>query len=65
VQGIVSLAETLDLVVVAEGLEHPAQAEQLRNMDAHYGRGYRFSRPVTPDRFWAMLQDPGVLAAAA
>ncbi len=65
VQGIVSLAESLDLVVVAEGIEHPAQAEQLRAMRAHYGQGYLFSRPVAPDRFWALLQDPGALTLAA
>ena len=35
VQGIVSLAESLDLVVVVEGLEHPSQVEQVRAMRAH------------------------------
>jgi diguanylate cyclase (GGDEF)-like protein/PAS domain S-box-containing protein len=64
VQGIVSLAESLDLVVVAEGIEHPAQAEQLRAMRAHYGQGYLFSRPVAPEQMFALLQDPDVLAAA-
>jgi diguanylate cyclase (GGDEF)-like protein len=64
VQGIVSLAESLHLAVVAEGLEHPAQAEQLRAMRAHYGQGYLFSRPVSPDRMWDLLQDPDVLAVA-
>jgi diguanylate cyclase (GGDEF)-like protein/PAS domain S-box-containing protein len=65
VQGIVSLAESLNLVVVAEGIEHPAQAEQLRAMRAHYGQGYLFSPPVHPDRFRVLLQDPGALAVAA
>jgi diguanylate cyclase (GGDEF)-like protein/PAS domain S-box-containing protein len=65
VQGIVSLAETLNLVVVAEGIELPAQAEQLRAMRAHYGQGYLFSPPVAPERFWDLLQDPDALALAA
>ena len=65
VQGIVSLAESLNLVVVAEGIEHPAQAEALRAMRAHYGQGYLFSRPVAPERIWALLQDPDGLAVAA
>jgi diguanylate cyclase (GGDEF)-like protein/PAS domain S-box-containing protein len=65
VQGIVSLAETLNLVVVAEGIEHPAQAEQLRGMRAQYGQGYLFSPPVAPERLLMLLQDPGALAAAA
>jgi diguanylate cyclase (GGDEF)-like protein/PAS domain S-box-containing protein len=65
VQGIVSLAESLNLVVVAEGLEHLGQAEQLRGMRAHYGQGYLFSPPVAPERVWALLQEPGALAPAA
>jgi diguanylate cyclase (GGDEF)-like protein/PAS domain S-box-containing protein len=65
VKGIVSLAESLNLVVVVEGIEHAAQAEQLRAMRAHYGQGYLFSRPVAPEQMFAVLQDPDVLAAAA
>jgi diguanylate cyclase (GGDEF)-like protein/PAS domain S-box-containing protein len=65
VQGIVSLSESLNLVVVAEGIEHPAQAEQLGAMGARYGQGYLFSRPVAPERMWALLQDPDVSAIAA
>ena len=65
VQGIVSLAESLDLVVVVEGLEHPSQVEQVRAMRAHYGQGYLFSRPAAPERILALLQDPSVLTAAA
>jgi EAL domain-containing protein (putative c-di-GMP-specific phosphodiesterase class I) len=65
VRGIVTLAESLDLTVVAEGLEYPAQVEQIRGMRARHGQGYLFSRPVAPDRLWALLQDPAGLAAAA
>lgn len=65
VQGIVSLAETLNLVVVAEGIEHPTQAEELRGMRAQYGQGYLFSPPVAPERLLMLLQDPGALAVAA
>jgi EAL domain-containing protein (putative c-di-GMP-specific phosphodiesterase class I) len=39
VNGIVSLAESLNPAVVAEGIEHPAPAEQLRAIRARYGRG--------------------------
>jgi EAL domain-containing protein (putative c-di-GMP-specific phosphodiesterase class I) len=65
VQGIVSLSESLNLVVVAEGIEHPAQAEQLGAMGARYGQGYLFSRPAGPERMWALLQDPDASAIAA
>jgi diguanylate cyclase (GGDEF)-like protein/PAS domain S-box-containing protein len=64
VQGIVSLAESLSLMVVAEGLEHPAQAEQLRAMRAHYGQGFLFSRPVAPERIFELLHAPEALALA-
>jgi EAL domain-containing protein (putative c-di-GMP-specific phosphodiesterase class I) len=65
VQGIVSLAESLSLVVVAEGIEQPAQLEQLRAMRASYGQGYLFSPAVAPDRFFALVQDSEPLPLAA
>jgi diguanylate cyclase (GGDEF)-like protein/PAS domain S-box-containing protein len=65
VQGIVSLADSLDLDVVAEGIEHAAQAEQLRAMQASHGQGYMFSRPVAPERMGALLQDSSALPVAA
>ena len=52
-------------MVIAEGLEDPAQAEQLRDMRAAQGQGYLFSPPVDPDRLWELLQDPVALAVAA
>jgi EAL domain-containing protein (putative c-di-GMP-specific phosphodiesterase class I) len=58
----VSLAESLNLVVVAEGIELAAQAEQIRGMNARYGQGYLFSRPLAPERMLALLQDPGPAA---
>jgi predicted signal transduction protein with EAL and GGDEF domain len=65
VQGIVSLAGSLELDVVAEGIEHPAQADQLREMRTPHGQGYLFSRPVAPDRMWALLQAGALDALAA
>jgi EAL domain-containing protein (putative c-di-GMP-specific phosphodiesterase class I) len=65
VQGIVSLSESLNLVVVAEGIEHAAQAEQLGAMGARYGQGYLFSRPAGPEQMGALLQDPDASAIAA
>jgi EAL domain-containing protein (putative c-di-GMP-specific phosphodiesterase class I) len=31
---------------VAEGIEHPAQAERLRQMGCRFGQGYLFGRPA-------------------
>ena len=44
---IVSLAQSLQLEVVAEGIELQAQADELLAMGCALGQGYLFSRPVT------------------
>ncbi len=45
-EGILSLARALDLDVIAEGIETPAQAEHLRRMRCRLGQGYNFARPI-------------------
>jgi diguanylate cyclase (GGDEF)-like protein len=51
VETIVSLARTLDLIVVAEGIELEEHREALVAMGCPYGQGYLFSKPVTPQEF--------------
>ncbi|MET0422679.1 MAG: EAL domain-containing protein, partial [Actinoplanes sp.] len=46
VAGIVSLAQTLGLIVVAEGIEHPVHRELLARMGCPLGQGFLFSSPV-------------------
>jgi diguanylate cyclase (GGDEF)-like protein len=46
VQAILRLAESLGLSAVGEGIEHPAQAERLRQLGCRLGQGYLFGRPV-------------------
>ncbi len=46
VRTVISLAKTLGMVVVAEGIETVHQLHQLRVLDCEYGQGYLFSRPV-------------------
>lgn len=46
VRTIVTLAKTLRMEVVAEGIETEDQLMQLRWLDCRYGQGYYFSRPV-------------------
>jgi diguanylate cyclase (GGDEF)-like protein len=43
---IVSLAGSLGLDLVAEGIEHESQARQLRFLGCEYGQGYHLGRPV-------------------
>jgi diguanylate cyclase (GGDEF)-like protein len=49
VQAIVRLADSLDLAVVAEGIETQEHWEQLNQLNCQYGQGYFFSRPLTAD----------------
>jgi len=46
VRTILTLAENLQLEVVAEGIENGRQFEQLRKLGCHFGQGYLFSKPV-------------------
>jgi len=48
---VVALARTLDLEVVAEGVETQEQWDVLAVLGCHYGQGYLFSRPLPLDRF--------------
>ncbi|WP_175411441.1 EAL domain-containing protein [Streptomyces sp. TRM64462] len=50
VEGIVSLAHSLDLAVTVEGVETAAQAEQLRRIGCDTAQGWYYARPGAPDR---------------
>jgi diguanylate cyclase (GGDEF)-like protein len=43
---IVALGRTLDLRIVAEGIEQAEQLERLRRLGCEFGQGFLFSRPV-------------------
>jgi diguanylate cyclase (GGDEF)-like protein/PAS domain S-box-containing protein len=46
VRAIVALAHTLGMDVVAEGVETPAQADQLIALGCEYGQGFHYSKAV-------------------
>lgn len=46
VEGILRLADSLKLDVVAEGIETVSQRDLLQRMGCRYGQGYLFSRPL-------------------
>ena len=50
VEGIVSLAHSLDLTVTVEGVETGAQAEQLRVLGCDTAQGWYYARPGPPER---------------
>jgi diguanylate cyclase (GGDEF)-like protein/PAS domain S-box-containing protein len=63
VRGIVNLGESLNLEVVAEGIEEHEEAGELRAMSLRFGQGYLFSRPVDGEKMWTLLRDRASLRA--
>lgn len=53
VDAIITMAASLGMHVVAEGIEDFQQLVLLREMGCHYGQGYYFSRPVAAEDFTA------------
>ncbi|OIJ67782.1 aminotransferase class I/II-fold pyridoxal phosphate-dependent enzyme [Streptomyces mangrovisoli] len=47
VEGIVRIADTLGLQVIAEGIEEPAQRDLLSDIGCRYGQGFLFAPPMT------------------
>ena len=46
IQTIVTLAHTLGMDLIAEGVETERQLALLRQLKVEYGQGYYFSRPL-------------------
>ena len=51
VRAIIALAESLDVEVIGEGVETPAQLEALKALGCTIGQGFLFSRPLRIDDF--------------
>jgi diguanylate cyclase (GGDEF)-like protein/PAS domain S-box-containing protein len=56
VQGVITLAHALGLVVIAEGVEHEAQLAILRELGCDRAQGFLFSRPVPPEELSERLE---------
>ena len=49
VQAIVTLADTVGLNVIAEGIEYEEQVAILKEVGCREGQGYYYSKPMSPD----------------
>lgn len=53
VEAIIRMAHSLELTVVAEGIETQKQLEILRELECDEGQGYLFSKPLSAEEFEA------------
>ena len=59
VRTVIALAKTLNLDIIAEGIETIHQLHQLRILGSEYGQGFLFSRPIPLAEAEALLEDKG------
>ncbi len=55
---IINLAKTLDLKIIAEGVETQEQAELLYSLGCYYAQGYYFDKPKPAEEFLVQLTAP-------
>jgi len=65
VNTILALANSLDMEVVAEGVETQQQLDVLRKMHCAYAQGYHLSRPVAAPQFETLVGTRRTWAADA
>ena len=59
-QAIIGLGRTFGLEVIAEGIEHQEQLDQLRTLGCRTGQGFLFARPKGVAATEALLRDPAL-----
>ena len=64
VGAIVSLGQTLELKIVAEGIETAGELQALRTLGVDYGQGYHLGRPAEPGLSEAGTSEAGHSAAS-
>ena len=62
--GIIQLGHTLNMQVVAEGIEDEGIRAILKGYGCHYGQGYLYSKPLLPADIPAQLARHGVVKRA-
>jgi diguanylate cyclase (GGDEF)-like protein/PAS domain S-box-containing protein len=55
-EAIIAMAHTLDIKVIAEGIETPQQMEALKSVGCDFGQGYLFSKPIPSEELEQKVQ---------
>lgn len=64
-KAIIAMANALGMRVVAEGVETAEQCRLLTQAGCHFGQGYLFARPMSPDAFEAWMASGGAASTMA
>jgi EAL domain-containing protein (putative c-di-GMP-specific phosphodiesterase class I) len=65
VRAIITMARTLEMDTVAEGIEITEQLNELRADGCHSGQGYLFARPLRSEAMESFLNQGGIPVAEA
>ena len=65
VRSIVSLAQSLRLETIAEGIEQPGQLAELRSIGTRLGQGYLFAQPLDAAAISELVRAGATLAATS
>jgi diguanylate cyclase (GGDEF)-like protein len=60
---VVQLGQSLDMTIIAEGVETGMQAETLLSFGCHLAQGYLYAKPMTPESLHTWLANQRVLVA--
>ncbi len=63
VNSIVGLARSLNMEIIAEGVERPEEVTRLEELGCDLAQGFLFAHPAPPDQIMDMLEKPLDLAA--
>lgn len=57
VQAVIALGHSLNLQVIAEGVENEAQMQFLKSRHCDYGQGYYFSKPINCEQMGLLIRE--------
>lgn len=56
IKTIIAMANSMQMKLVAEGIEHPEQAQYLHRTGCEFGQGYYFSHPLPAEAFFEKIR---------